>query len=112
MPTRRKRPQPSSTERPELPPVDPLASAHEAMHHAQEGNVKLARSVDILRTGLEAIVMAEWDHRENRPPSPTELRALAIKALDTYSQHIGQSWRKNPIIGSYAGDKSDALGYT
>ena len=36
-----------------LPPLNELKAAQEACRHAQEGNTKLARGIDLLREGLQ-----------------------------------------------------------
>jgi hypothetical protein len=88
--------------RPPLPPLDPLLAAQEAAHHALEGNLKLSRSVDILREGLETIVIAEVDRRTGIPVGARELRELAAACLDRYSTHTGQNWRlpRNKLTGA------------
>lgn len=91
---------------PELPPINELEAAQEACRHAQEGNTKLARSVDALRQGLETIVIAEVDNKTGLPVTALELRKLAALTLDAYSALTGQSWRnpRNKIVTSRAGD--------
>jgi hypothetical protein len=93
------------TEKPKLGLPDSLEAAQESARLAQEGNLKLTRAVDALRTALETIVAAEWDHRMNAPVTPKDLRELASNGLDTYSQLTGQNWRlpKNKLQGSWAG---------
>jgi hypothetical protein len=93
-------------EKPDLPALDPLEAAQAAARNAQEGNVKLARVIDALREGLEVIAVAEWDHQRNSPVAPSELRAMAIGALDRMSSITGQGWRRNPIVKTRVGDKS------
>ncbi len=91
-------------EKPSLGLPDPLEAAREAAHNFAEGNRKLSLAVDALRTGLELVANAEWDHDQGRPVSPQELRAMAVAALNAYSQVSGQNWRRHPIIGNRAGD--------
>lgn len=95
--------------KPPLPPLDPLEAAQEEARHAKEGNLKLAKAVEILREGLELIVIAEFDHRSGVPVDAGTLRKLAAAALDRYSAHTHQSWRssKNKLTGATrAGDRS------
>jgi hypothetical protein len=99
MPRRKK----SSAEKPKLGLPDALEAAQEAARLAQEGNLKLSRSVDALRTALETIATAEWDHRLNAPVTPKDLRELAVNGLDAYSQISGQSWKRAKLIGNWAG---------
>lgn len=96
---------PNTTVRPPVPRLDPLEAAQEAQRHAQEGNLKLARAVDVLRTSLETIIQADWDHVANRACSAGDLRQIALRAMDEYSSISGQSWRKHKLIGSRAGDR-------
>ena len=93
-------------ERPSLPRLDPLEAAQEAAAKAQKGNVKLSRSVDVLRTTLETIAVAEMDHETGKPVSAPELRALAVAGLDAMSAITGQNWRRTKIVSSRVGDKS------
>lgn len=90
-------------EKPKLGLPDPLEAAQEGERLAKEGNLKLTRAVDTLRTALETIASAEWDHRLNAPVTPQDLRQLAVIGLDAYSQITGQSWKKHKIQGSWAG---------
>jgi len=102
MPRAKRNPQ----EKPSIGLPDPLHAAQEACRLAQEGNTKLARSVDVLRQALETIVIAEVDNRTGLPTTPKDLRGLAVEGLNAYSALIGQNWRKNPIIASWAGDRN------
>jgi hypothetical protein len=90
-------------EKPKLGLPDALESAQESARLAQEGNLKLSRSVDALRTALETIAAAEWDHQRNAPVTPKDLRELAVNGLDAYSQISGQSWKRHKLQGSWAG---------
>jgi hypothetical protein len=67
--------------KPNLPPLDSLAAAQEACRHAQEGNVRLSRTVDLLREGLQTLPVAEWDRELNVAVSPAELRKMAQDTL-------------------------------
>lgn len=96
--------------RPHLPPLDPLAAAQEEARHAKEGNLKLARAVEILREGLELLVVAEIDRQTGVPVDAHTLRSLAAACLDRYSTHVGQNWRtaKNKLTGAtLAGTKGN-----
>jgi len=88
-----------------LPPLDALSAALESARNAQEGNLKLAKAVDTLRTGLETIYHAEYDNEARRAVTAADLRGLAKKTLDAYSQQVGQSWKRNPLIGDRSGDR-------
>jgi hypothetical protein len=93
--------------KPKLPPLDPLAAAQEACQLAQEGNIKLARAIDILREGLQLLVFAEADH-STKPPTPmtaSMLRTLAAETLDAYGRLTGQNWRspRNQVVHTRAG---------
>jgi hypothetical protein len=98
-------------EKPSLGLPDPLEAAQEACRAAQEGNVKLARAVDVMRQALELIVIAEMDRATGRAVTERDLRSFAMEALDKYSALTGQSWKRHKIIGSWAGDKSSADNY-
>jgi hypothetical protein len=91
-----------------LMPLDPLVQAQEVARHAQEGNLKLAKAVEALRAGLETIVVAEMDNRTGLPVGISDLKQIAVAALDAYSAQCGQSWRspKNRLISSWAGDRN------
>lgn len=96
--------------KPSLPRLDPLEAAQEAARNAQEGNVKLAKAVDILRLGLETLVIAEFDNLTKLPLSVRDLRQLAADTLDAYSTHVGQDWRakRNKLTGAtLAGTKGN-----
>jgi hypothetical protein len=94
------------TDKPKLGHLDPLTAAQETARNAQEGNLKLARAVDALRTGLETISVAEIDNTTGLPVTAQELRILAVSALDAYSALTGQSWRRHKIVNSRAGDRN------
>lgn len=95
------------TDKPRLPHLDPLEAAQEAARHAQEGNRKLALSIDALRQALETIVTAEIDRTTGLPVQARDLRQLAIEGLDAYSQLTGQNWRRVKLTGpSRAGDRN------
>src|SRR5271170_8393623 len=90
-----------------LPPLDPNAAAIEAEAHAMEGNRKLCMAVDALRSGLETIVIAEMDRLTGLPTTPTDLRKLAVEALNAYSAITGQNWRRVKLSGpTRAGDRN------
>jgi len=93
-------------EKPSIGLPDPLEAAQEAARLAQEGSLKLARSVDALRTALETIVIAEMDMRTGQPTTTKDLRGIAIEGLNAYSQISGQSWKRHKLIGSWAGDRN------
>jgi hypothetical protein len=92
--------------KPTLGVPDSLDAARETARHMAEGNRKLCLAVEGLRKGLEVIAHAEWDATTQKPVGPRELRALAVEALDAYSELTGQNWRRNPLIGSRAGDRN------
>lgn len=94
------------TEKPDLGLPDPLEAAQEGERLAKEGNLKLARAVDALRTALETIVIAEMDRRTGLPTSTKDLRGIAMAGLDAYSQVSGQSWKRHKLIGNWAGDRN------
>lgn len=96
----------SIAERPSIGLPDPLEAAQEAARLAREGNHKLCGAVDALRTALETIVIAEYDSHTRAPTTTADLRKLAIEGLNAYSALTGQSWRRNKLIGSYAGDRN------
>lgn len=104
MPRAKKQPEPLT--KPNLPQLDPLEAAQEIARCAQEGSHKLGRAIEALRTGLETIVAAEMDNSTGLPVGAKDLRVLAVSALDAYSAICGQSWRRNPLIGSRAGDRT------
>lgn len=97
---------PKSVELPRIGLPDPLEAMTSAYRNAQEGNLKLQRSIDAMRQGLETIVQAEFDNETRLPTTATDLRKLAIETLDAYSRLTGQSWRRHKLIGSYAGDRN------
>jgi hypothetical protein len=92
--------------KPNLPPLDELAAAHEAARHAQEGNTKLARAIDALRECLQIIVVAEMDNHTKLPVTARDLRALAVEGLDAYSAITGQNWRRHQVVRTRAGDRN------
>lgn len=94
------------TEKPRLGVPDALEAAQESARLAKEGNLKLSRSVDVLRATLETITQAEQDRQTGLPVSAKDLRMLAVQGLDQYSQISGQNWRRNPLIGDRSGDRS------
>ena len=102
VPAKRKAAKPNGR-RPSLGLPDELAAAQEACRLAQEGNLKLSRSVDLLRGQLELIVQAEFDHKSKRLVTASDLRQLAVEGLDAYSEVSGQDWRRRPLIGNRAG---------
>lgn len=90
----------------EKPPIglpDPLQAALESQRLAQEGNVKLSRSVDALRTACETVVIAEVDNTTGRAVTVTDLKGIVIAALNEYSRISGQSWKRHKLVGSWAG---------
>lgn len=93
-------------EKPSIGLPDALEAAQEVARNAQEGNLKLARSVDALRTALETIVIAEMDRRTGLPTTTKDLRGIAMAGLDAYSQVSGQSWKRHKLIGNWAGDRN------
>lgn len=97
-----------SLDKPKLGHLDPLEAAQETARNAQEGNLKLARAVDALRSGLETISIAEIDNTTGLPVSARDLRLLAVSALDAYSKLTGQNWRRHKIIDSRVGDRNIA----
>jgi hypothetical protein len=95
--------------KPSLPSLDPLEAAQEACRLAQDGNLKLAKAVDALRSGLELIVSAEVDHETGLLVEGRVLRTFAIDALNAYSTICGQNWKlpRNKLSGpTRAGDKT------
>jgi hypothetical protein len=106
------RPEQANGSKPSLGLPDPLEAAQEAARNFQEGNTKLARAVDTLRTALETIVIAEIDNETGLPVSSSDLRKLATEALNAYSIIAGQSWKRVKLTGpTRAGDRSDAVSY-
>lgn len=96
-------------EKPSLGHLDPLQAAQDAARNAQEGNLKLAKAVEVLRLAHETICIAEIDTQTGLPVSTTDLRALSVEALDAYSAICGQSWRRAKLTGtSRAGDRNMA----
>lgn len=98
----------ATAEKPRLGVPDALEAALEEARHAKEGALKLQRAIEALRTGLETIVVAEFDRVKNLPVSAADLRGLAINALDEYARLTGQSWRRNKLQGSWAGGTGNA----
>lgn len=82
---------------------DPLEAALEAQRLAQEGNVKLARSVDALRTACETVLIAEVDNTTGRAVTVQDLRGIVTAGLNEYSRITGQSWKRHKLIGNWAG---------
>lgn len=82
--------------KPNLPPLNELAAAQEACRHAQEGNIKLARTIDFLREGLQTISIAEWDRVAGREVLASELRSMARETLS------GAGFSK-PVVRTRAG---------
>lgn len=95
-------------EKPKLGLPDPLEAAQEAARLAQEGSLKLSRSVDALRIALETIVMAEVDNQTHMPVTTRDLRGIATSGLNAYSQISGQSWKRHKLVGSWAGGTGNA----
>ncbi len=95
----------ASVDKPKLGLPDSLEAAQECARLAQEGNHKLARCVDALRTAAELVVIAEVDNRTGAPVTTQDLKGIMIAALDEYSRITAQNWRspKNKLIGSWAG---------
>lgn len=98
----------NGADKPKMGHLDPLEAAQETARNAQEGNLKLARAVDALRSGLETISIAEVDNTTGLPVSARDLRLLAVSALDAYSKLTGQNWRRHKIIDSRVGDRNIA----
>jgi hypothetical protein len=88
-----------------------MEALRDAQASAMDGAMKLAHAVELLRTGLETIVRAEVDNDTRLPVSVKDLKTIAVGALDAYSAHAGQDWKRHPLIGSRAGDRSNAEGY-
>lgn len=91
-------------QKPQLPPLDVEAAMRSDLHATKAGNEKLQRAVEILRAALELVESAEYDHQEKREVSAGELRHMAREGLRAYSQHCGQNWRRNPLVGDRRGD--------
>lgn len=93
------------TPKPPLPPVDGMAAAIEAARHAQEGNTRLARAIDVLREGLQTIAVAEMDNYTKMPVSAQQLRVMAVETLDAAAALAGQNWRtpRNQVVRTRAG---------
>lgn len=96
----------ASSQKRDLPPLDPLEASQEEARHAKEGNLKLQRAVDTLRTALETIVVAERDNRTGLPTTTQDLRGIAVAGLEEYSRLTGQSWRRHKLVGNWAGDRN------
>lgn len=72
-----------------------------------KGNEKLRAAVDVMRTGLETIISAEWDYERGRPVSTDDMRGLARETMDAYSSITGQDWRRHRLTGAtLAGDRN------
>lgn len=93
------------TEKPPLPSLDPMEAAKESARVAQEGNLKLCRAVEVLREAMELAVIAEVDNTTGQPVSAKQLREILVTGLDEYSRLTHQSWRRNKIIHTRAGDR-------
>jgi hypothetical protein len=102
---RRRKLKASPALKPNLPPLDGLAAAQEACRHAQEGNVKLSRTVDYLRQTLQTLAVAEWDRELNAPVSPADLRKMAAEALSA----IWPDWRRRQVVTTRAGSADHDL---
>ena len=89
--------------KPPLPPLDPAVAYRQAAEAAQEGNVKLARACDILREGLQTLVIAERDNLTGLMVSAEELREIARATLDAFSRFSGQDWRRVRVVHTRAG---------
>ena len=91
--------------KPPLPPVDGLAAALEATRHAQEGNVRLSRAIDVLREGLQTISIAEMDNYTKMPVSAQQLRVMAVETLQAAAALAGQNWLtpRNQVVRTRAG---------
>ena len=91
--------------KPNIPPLDEVAALREAARLAQEGNAKLAKAIDTLRSGLQVISVAEWDHETNLSVSPSKLRQMAAETLSAAGQLAGQNWLipRNQVVHSRAG---------
>lgn len=91
--------------KPKLGVPDSLEAAQECARLAQEGNVKLARAVDILRGAMEIAIIAEVDNQTGRLVTLQDLKGILSAGLDEYSRLTGQNWRlpKNKLQGSWAG---------
>jgi hypothetical protein len=93
--------------KPSLGLPDALEAAREAARNAQEGNLKLCRAVDILRSTLEMIAGAEMDRMTGLLVKPHEFRQMAVDGLNAYSTLTGQSWKRHKLTGpTRAGDRS------
>lgn len=92
-------------EKPPLPSLDPYEQAREAARLAQEGNLKLCRAVEVLREAMELAIMAEVDNTTGQMVTPKQLREILTVGLDEYSRLTHQSWRRNKIVHSRAGDR-------
>lgn len=93
------------TEKPPLPSLDPMEQAREAARLAQEGNLKLCRAVEVLREAMELAIMAEVDNTTGQMVTPKQLREILVTGLDEYSRLTHQSWRRNKIVHTRAGDR-------
>lgn len=90
----------------EKPPIglpDPLEAALESQRLAQEGNLKLSRSVDALRTACETVLIAEVDNTTGRAVTVHDLKGIVTAGLNEYSRITGQSWKRHKLIGNWAG---------
>lgn len=89
-----------TAEKPRLMHLEPLAAAQEAARNAQEGSVKLSRSIDECRKVLQMIASAEWDNERNRPVLAEDLRKMAQAFLSE------RGWRT--LIETRVGDRNMA----
>ena len=92
-------------DKPKMPRLDPLEAAQERERLANIGNRKLSLAVDVLRSGLETVVIAEMDNVTRLPTTTADLRKIAIAALNRYSDISGQSWRRHKIVDTRVGDR-------
>jgi hypothetical protein len=97
---------PSPLTKPSIGVPDPYEAYLEELMHAKEGNLKLQHAIEVLRSTLETIVVAEFDNRSQLPVSAQELRTMAAEGLNEYSRLTGQNWRRHKLIGSRVGDRS------
>lgn len=104
----RKKAVPAPGKKPSLGLPDALEAAQESCRLAQEGSLKLSTAVELLRTALETIVIAEMDRTTGRPTTKGDLRGIAIAGLDAYSQLSGQSWKRAKLVGNWAGSTGNA----
>lgn len=94
---------PTPKEKPPIGLPDPLEAALESQRLAQEGNVKLSRSVDALRTACETVLTAEIDNTTGRAVTVADLKGIVTAGLNEYSRISGQSWKRHKLVGNWAG---------